>query len=862
MAKTQNPMQRSILTPDIAVQPTRAFEQMGEAAAGLQTLLSHKAQELAVDEAVREGVRDVEEGRTPKDLAFPFTQATKAYNTAVENTEKRRLALTAQQQIQESLINFTNPATFNHQTPAQFSAHLNGIVEGTLENARDGYREELRLHLAEMVDKASFRMLSHAIDYDNRVTKQNAEYDLQNLREQARNAAVAGQDTSVFYEAMHKTLDDYSAMNAEINLLRPRLQKQIQEEQEVNKVFIEYNKAHDEGRESQFMNDLAENKQNLPFNIWTKAVDEIYSLSVAEKKLKHDLNAEEVQQTNNLIDNGTIQTPEDLLSYEHLTPMQIMQAMNRIEVRRKQLAKQNNKLLEAQSLIMRGNSAMISDDTTNELLRNTQVQFEQATGRSMTLTDMVQSLRGENNFPLSGMPRTPLGRDVPNINAQFKNQLQSNNPQLVMEAAELFNNVVNVGNDTNSINLSGKPLSIATLYSQLNIGATDPLVLAQQVRDTVMNVPENEFNLRTETYHREFEVNPRTGKSPLAKKFKELTGVSPDAFKSQGAYDYYRASHRLHYLNTNSEEAADKAAAYDMRQWGTSKYFDEGTVAQPVPEKELNITQIGYAFDNQYRIRVQDIINRNAQDRKRGANIPAIEWIQPKEQSIDIASLTDEQKVFDRLGASVRRETLRAYGDSARPRIKVTDMFQGRLTTWETEVYLVPTAESRLGERFQYALAYKDRIGNLQFIPDITSPNGHAMFSPLSLDEYAPTVFDSRRQAELKEMAIKIQRQQGLQELEAIQGIGQLGKLPFLQTIDRKAKLIRDPEAVKEAFRKMYATDATDIQNILHQKIQTGRQKPATPAQQLAANLRQADEAVTADNVGIAADTGQTGGRD
>src|SRR5690606_18869740 len=162
----------------------------------------------------------------------------------------------------------------------------------------------------------------------------------------------------------------------------------------------------------------------IPFNIWTKAVDEVYSLSVAEKRLKHDLNAEEVQQVKNLIDNGTIQTPDDLLSYEHLTPIQTMQAMNRIEVRRKQLAKENNKLLEAQSLILRGNSAMISGDTTNELLRNTQVQFEQATGRSMTLTDMVQSLQGTNDFPLSGMPGTPLGRDVPNINAQFKNQLQ------------------------------------------------------------------------------------------------------------------------------------------------------------------------------------------------------------------------------------------------------------------------------------------------------------------------------------------------------------------------------------------------------------------------------------------------------
>lgn len=857
MAKEQTPMHRSILTPDISVQPTRAFEQMGESAAQLQTTLANKAQELAVDESTREGIRDVEEGRTPKDLAFPFTQATKAYNTAVERTEKGRLAHAANKQINEALINFSNPATFNHETPAQFKAHVNGIIEGTLENARDGYREELRQHLAEQADKASFRMLEHAITYDNKVQENNFNFDIKNLAEEARTAVISGESPEHFYEEMNKKVDDYAAMNAAIASQVPMIKKQLQEEREVNNLFSGYAKAHEEGKEAEFLNDLASNKQNLPFNVWSKGVSELYNLTAQEKRLKNDIQGEEYQRGINAILDGQIQTPEDFDRLPNLTTTQKLQLQAKWKQNTQRQIRHTNGLLEAQQQILRGTPAMISGKTTDELLENKRLEFEQVTGRRMTLTDMTESLTGQNDLPLSGIPSTPLGRDVPKINAQYKSQLSSKNPELFMEAAENFNRVVNINGDKSSINIGGRELTAATLFNQLNIGSTDPLVLAQEVHDTVYNVPETEFNLRSEQFHRQYEVNPRTGKPALATKFKDLFGVEPDAFNNAAAFDYYRAQFKLHYLASNSEEAAAEATAYDMRAAGESKYFKKGFVSPAsVPEKELNITQIGYAFPNQIAFNMQRVINQNGIDRNRGvANLPKLEWRNERER-INFEDYTPEDRVFKNIAATQADKAGRATGPTDKPIIKITDTFQGRPRTWESEVYLVPIPESRLGERVQYALGYDDPIGVQHLIPDITAPGGHALFSPHGLDVWAPEVFDSRRQHDLNEMATKMLRAEGEAELKSIKGFTELRGLPFLESIDLKAKQMRDPERFKDAFRKMQGEDKQSIMDILHQRIQ----RPETPAQQLATNLQQQEEAVTANNTGIAADTGRPEG--
>ncbi len=850
MVRELNPIQRTVLTPTQTVTPGTAFAQLGESASQMSSILAQKASSIAVEEQAKKGQLDALEGRAPESLVSPITAGTKAYNDAVVETEGRRMAITAQDQIGQALLEHTNPATFTRETPASFSATLQGIVEGTLENARPETRARLSEHLMQAASHAHLQMLHHSIDFDNRQNKLDFTHELEELGRLRKDALISGDDAlaSSLKFQQDRVIDNYSAMNEEIKRAVPEIKRKMVQDDQINTALAGYSHATAEGRGGQYLNEFVQNKEKLPFDVWEKAAKEMVQLQATEQRLSHDINAQEFQQAKGAIDNGTLTDVDSLLDVPNLTTTQHLQLMSHLETVQRAQFKSQDKFLSAQNHILRNQSAMVEGKTTNEMLELTQQQFEQSTGRVMTLTDMVESAMGRNGFPISGLPNTPVGRDVPAINAQMKNQLQSTNPTLVREAAENFNRVVNIEKDANAINIDGRALDIATLFNSLNIGAEDPNQLAKEVHDTVMNVKEGEYNSRVDHYQRNIEhVNPRTGTSKIDKKFKEMMGVNPDVFKNNAAMDYFKAEYRLSYLNSNSEEAADKAVAYKMRSWGTSKYFDEGLVAQPVPEKELNITQIGNAFDNQYRIRVQGIINQNEQQRAAGLNIPKIEWVQPKEQSIDVSKLNEEQLVFGRLGQSLQRETLRSYGQFPRPQIKV----DGR----ETEVFLIPGAESKLGDRIQYAMFYKDKFGNMQPIPNPESPTGHAMFSPDGLEEYAPGIFDERFQEQLKEQAIKIQRKQAEQELEQIQGIGDLGKIPFLDIIDTKVKFMRDPDRTKEAFRKLYSTDAADLQQVLRQKIQARHE---SGAQQLAdAASPHHTTPADADHVGIAADSGQ-----
>lgn len=834
MARELQPIQRTLTTPTQNVSSSNAFDNLAQSTSRVSSLIASKASDLAIEQQAREGIKDAQEGKAPENLAFPLNAGTKAYNDAVAHTEANRMLLSAQKQIEEEYLTHSNPATFNRQSPAAFSASVQGIVEGTLQNAREETRSMISDKLGALSANAHLKMLEHSIRYDNAKTQEDFKTDINNMARLRRNAVIAGDDelaTQLDYE-IDQTLNDYSTRNQVIADQLPEVKRKLDEEKQITNVLGEFAKASSENSKAEFLNDFAKNKQNLPYDVWSKTAKELVAMQGQEQHLTHDMNAQAVQQGVNAIDNGSINDVDQILDIPNLTTTQQLQLINRYETKQRQGFKSQEKILNAQNHILRNQSAMISGNVADEMFQNAQTQFEQGTGRVMTLTDMVESALGLNAYPTSGMPGMPFGRDIPAINAQIKSQLQSTNPTLVREAAEVFGRVVNTDQNANAINISGRPLDIATLFNQLNKGQEDPNLLAKEVRDTVMDVSEKQYTERSEYYHRNFEVSPRTGKSKLDKKFKEITGVNPQIFKTDAALDFFKAEYRLSYLNSNSEEAADKAVKYKMRSWGTSKYFDDGLVAQPVPEKELNITQIGNAFDNQYRIRLQSIIDSNKELIDRGVKTPKIEWLQPKEQNIDIANLTDEQRVFSKLGTSQSRTTLRAFGEDARPHIKVDGL--------ETQVYLVPGPESKLGERIQYALFYKDKFGNQQPIPDVNSPTGVAMFSPDALEEYAPAVLDERNNQQLKEQALKIQRAQAKQELDDIQGLPALGAL--FPSIDMKLKYIRDPERTSEAFRKYFSSDDKELADILKQKVQS-RGNKTTPTE--------------TDNVGVAADSGQ-----
>lgn len=757
MAINQSPMSRSISLPTQNVSTGSGLTQLSNASSAVSQLLTERINDVAISQATTQGANDVLNDQQPDNLALPFTKATKAYNNAVTDTENQRMKLSAENLINESLINNKNPATFTRDTPAKFKAELDGIKSGILQHARPESRAALTQSLDEMTAHASINMLQHSIEFDNKQTNDNMQHDISGLLEARRNAAVSGDMARIagLDSAIDKTLSDYSTMNAVIARNAPYLRRDIEASKAVDNVLHGYSTALVDGTKTQYLSNLAENKENLPFNVWQDAVKGVVALDQEHSRLKNDINAEQSAQVDLGIQNNTIQNPTDILNYPDLTTAQKLTKMRQLEIAQAKRMKEGSTIITAQQNILSGRPEFNSGKTRDKMFESQIQALEQRTGQPATLVDMSRSVLGQNQYPASGLPDTPMGVNVPAFDAVMQGKLTGGDITATAQAAMVYNNMVNVQDKPNSINLTGDALAVATLFNTLNQGGTTPEQAAALAINTVLNASEPDIRERSERFHKTLEhVNPYNGYSELQGKFKEIFGSRPEIFKSDQAYGVFKDTYRANYIASNSEQAAQKAATYAMRDWGKSKYFDDGMVGNPVPEKELPITNIGYAFPNQIVSNLQGLINRNNAVREAHPDlkIPVIEWAD-KNQTIS-GTESEQDRVFSKLTKGNK------------PRIKIDGH--------ETDVVLMPSAESRLGNRISYLFGVYDQFNNLHPLHDATNQvDGVARFSPQELGLWAPGIAESKNDESLRKAAkqiIRYERTTGEQALSEIAG--------------------------------------------------------------------------------------------
>lgn len=743
MAIEQSPMTRQIGLPATNVNTGNGLSQLSNATQAIGQLITERVNDVAISKAATQGEADVQEGRQPEKLALPLTKATKAYNDAVSNTEARRMVASAQNLINESLANSKNPATFNQGTPAKFHAELEGIKSGILEHTRDENREHIREALDKLSADASINMLQHSIQFDNQQANANFKQDMTGLLEARRNAAISGDTERLagIDQALDQSVHDYSVMNAGIARLAPYYRQDIAKHKAVDAALGGYTEALHNKTTSKYLSDLAENKQNLPFNVWQDAVKAVVSLDQTESRLKNDVNAEQVAQVSMGIDNGSIQDASDILNYGELTTTQAITAMHALETKQARDFKQNSTFITAQQNILSDRANWNSADIKNKMFQSQIQNFEKQTGQVATLADMEQSVLGQNQFPASGMPNTPMGTNVPAFDSTISGKLTGKDPNATAQAAMVYNDMVNTQNRPDSININGDALAVANLFNELNRGGTTPEEAAQQAIDTVLNAKEPEVAQRIDRFHKTIEkTNPQTGQQDvLRSKFKQVFDLAPQAFGSDEAFRVFKDTYRANYLSSNSEEAALNSTKYAMRAWGTSKYFDKGYVGQPVPEKEVPITNVGNAFPNQIASNVQGYINRTAAAREAhpGLNIPIVEWANPK-QTIT-GNESEQDKVFKNL----------TIGN--KPRIKINGH--------ETDVVLMPSASSRLGDGgVNYILGVYDQFNNLHPLKDVTNGVDQvARFAPKELSLWAPGIATQKTDEAIRGYALKVQ---------------------------------------------------------------------------------------------------------
>lgn len=765
MAVNQAPTSRTIQLPTQKMTTGQGFTQLASATAAVSQALTERINEVAIGQAAIQGEADVQNERQPKSLALPFTKATKAYNDAVSNTEARRMVASAEDLINESLANNKNPATFGRDTPAKFKAELDGIKSGILQHTRDENREHIREALDKLSAHASLNILQHSIAFDNQQTQSDFKRDITGLLEQRRNAAIAG-DTdrlSGIDAALDASVNDYSTMNAGIARAATYLKQDIAKHKEIDGVLEGYADALHNKTTSVFLSDLAENKKKLPFNVWQDSVKAVIALDQTEKRLKNDINAEQVAGVELGISNGTIQDPSDLLQYPDLTVPQTLTAMKQMDTAQAKRIKEGGDLITAQQNILRGTPTWNSADTKNKMFKSQIQAMEAQTGQPATLADMERSVLGQSNFPASGMPNTPMGDNVPAFDSTLSQHLTGGDPVMTAQAAMVYNDMVHTRQSPNSVSITGDALAVASLFGELNTGGTTPEVAAEQAITKVLKASEPEVAQRIDRFHKTLEkTNPSTGKNALMAKFKDAFGVNSQNFGADEAFKLFSDRYRANFLLSNSEEAAFNSTKYEMRNFGTSKYFDKGYVGQPVPEKDVPIANVGNAFPNQIVSNLQVYINRNnaARAAHPELNIPLVEWADPR-QTIT-GNESEQDKVFKKM-------TL-----GAKPRLKINGH--------ETDVVLMPSATSRLDNSIHYLFGVYDQFNNLNPLRDATNPVDQvARFSPQELAAWTPGIATKQTDEALRSYALKVSQKEIQADVSELKEIEK--KVPAWQVI-------------------------------------------------------------------------------
>jgi hypothetical protein len=824
MAINQQPLSQTIIPTGQNVTAGSSLTTLGNTASALSQIITERVNDVAISKAATQGENDVLEGNQPDKLALPFTRATKAYNNAVADTEARRQVLSAEQLINESLTNNKNPATFNSQTPANFKGELEGIRAGILQNTRPETRAKVTEALDRMEAHASLNMLQHSIEFDNRRVKEDMKHDIKGLLEARRNAAIEGDAARLagIDAALDSSLNDYSTMNQEIKQIAPYLRTDIEKHKIIDNQLSGFSKAIDDGTTSKYLSDLADNKQKLPFNVWQDSVKAVVALDQEHKRLKNDVNAEQVVQVDLGIANGSIQSARDILNYPELTVAQQLTAMKKLSVLQANNLKQGSELITAQQNILSNRPTWNTADTKNKMFQSQIQNMEKQTGRPATLLEMEQSVLGEGQFPASGMQQTAMGSNVPAFDSVVQQKLTSGDPMQTAEAAMVYNDMVNTKGEPNSVNVTGDALAVASLFNELNKGGVTPDQAAEQAINSVLKASEPQIAQRIDKFQKTLEkVNPSNGANPLQAKFKQAFGSDPQAFGSDEAFKLFSDTYRANYISSNSEEAAFNATKYEMRAWGTSKYFDKGYVGQPVPEKEVPIAQVANAFPNQIASNLQGYINRTtaAREAHPELNIPLVEWANP-EQTIK-GNESEQDKVFKNM----------TIGD--RPRIKINGH--------ETDVVLIPSATSRLDNNVNYVLGYYDKFNNLTPLKDVTNTADQvARFAPKELSLWAPSIATKQTDDELKSYAKQVLSKETkaadneIKEIEA--------KAPEWQVILGLAK----PD---EYLKYIEKRNENSNEGRLNQIVESLRENKSAAATR--------DEITDADNVGIAPDDEQ-----
>lgn len=753
MAKELQPIERQVSTPQVNAGNNTAYAQMGEATSKISNLLAEQLSNQAAYQSGLAGQQMALEGRAPKNLAFPFTKATAAYNDAVVKIETNQLVTEGRNQLLEAYAMMADKSKFNEQTPAIFKARIEGIEQGILEAARPENRAAIKEGLSPLLSRVQFNMLNDSINYDNEKVLNSLKLDLDKAEKIRQEAYLTG-NKSAIAEANRNIgdiLENYRKISKQVEDKLPEITQKLNESAIIAQEVSSYMAAREAGESQKFLAGFAKNKpEGLTIEQHFTALQKMLAMqstfdsaesanqSLAKQLIQNDMN--------NPYSPNYINSLESLQAhpgYGVLSPLQQQQIFGAFLQAQSEENKRSEKITGALAEISYGRAGAVDKGTINEIFDSRLKQFEQITGTQANLAqqfNMVQELQ----------------TNVKRFDSLIKAKLTSMDPLQVLEASQVYATAV-LADKENLIDLSGDAETIAQKMVTLLEGTNNPS------EESIKSVINQVTKLKTDA-----EVKSRYDKATatLTERgptlYKELFDAKPDPFMDHGAYTVFKTAYLNAFDRAGSEEEALRIVKKEMRGWNKSPWFKDNVLGQGAPELENPLSNGTYNIRNQLVVAVDYLVRENNKQ------------VTPKNGKYKMKLLgapipekfSPDEFVFKPLGY---KDTA---GTTAQTAVGPIATREDSFFPTETPIYVeVDGHKSKISidsnrqtratdGTWSYGIFYQDREGVYQQFKDPKSHDGLAYVTIKDLDKIVPSVFENQENKRLKGLLEKTRMRQ------------------------------------------------------------------------------------------------------
>lgn len=731
------PVMQNVIQRQASIQPQGnvggiqdAFNNAAEAHEASLAYAKNIGHNLAIENAANQGAKSARENPGVEPIPA-FTAGDKTFVDAYRQEEVNNITFKGQ-----TFLNNAAAAVQEDPTPQNLMDYQNAsqqtigrLLEQTTEHNRANIERSLQ-----GAYQGQFLKLSSQVEAKNKqVLSQNYAASTASNLEQVYNLEVQGlgEQASSIVNAQRQSTD--SAINTESTT--PEQARKTIEQFEDAKAIGSWVKRVNDARANggdEAVNTLLEDfAKNPPENLTPLQYEKVGSnlLSYVNQQnalqrqaeqfrlanVNYQINSKQITNFDQLQEAGA-----DLSAYDYLQASETLLRANK-----------------GSGVFDQIQTAMQRNDGSIDNFNNTELE----SAYNKMLTDALVLQGNPKGVPTFDDKTQVIGQMNAPVDAYFNEtnfSLKSGDPQRMAEVMQGLQYLSD--NAPNALNFKdSQARAIFEVADNLSRYSGIPLPEASKRAYEQVTKPTLDIQQRAENWSKEVEIKRNadgsTRENQLAAAYQDIFDVPPTDVGQDAAFFEFSKLMESHYLQYPDFDVAKIATKRDMEKaWGESKWASDAdeTMFLP-PEKAIKMSQVGNWFDNQIGLALQAVADNNKSAVENGilhkANVEISEG-----KRLDLKSV-DQNSLFSRPHGP---------GTSA--------IIDGK----ERPVFLKTDGRSRFGKGTPtYFLYYHDEFGFEQPVSDPYNPSGFAQFSPVSMAQFVPQVYDELQKKDVNSIARK-----------------------------------------------------------------------------------------------------------